>query len=256
MTRKINDYLQQLEQEKQIKILLACETGSRAWGFPSPDSDYDIRLIYIHSNDWYLSLYEHKDTLGRMLDNNDIDITGWELRKALRLLNKSNAPILERIQSPILYRYDVDFLKGITELAHKQYSRITTIHHYLSMAKKFMAELQETSDYRLKKFFYALRSAVACKWIVEKESLLPIEFIKTYQQLNLAPALVQRIEELITLKANVSESYRHQGEANLFQFIEDCIVEAEINKANLPASSGKKEDLNNFFRQTIRQHDH
>lgn len=135
MEQKILQYIDQLEKEKDIKILLACETGSRAWGFPSPDSDFDIRIIYAHKKDWYLSLFEKKDSIERMFENNDLDITGWDLRKSLRLLRKSNAPLLERIQSPITYKSDAYFITEIKSLATSQYSRIATIHHYLCMAK-------------------------------------------------------------------------------------------------------------------------
>jgi len=83
MKKKIKKYLEQIEEEKEIKILLACETGSRAWGFPSPDSDYDIRIIYVHRNNWYLSVNEQKDTIDIMLENNDLDISGWELKSHL-----------------------------------------------------------------------------------------------------------------------------------------------------------------------------
>ena len=94
MKEKIQQYLQEIESQKSIKILLACETGSRAWGFPSPDSDYDIRLIYMHDKDWYLSLNEKKDTIELMLEDNNLDISGWDLRKSLRLLWKSNSALL------------------------------------------------------------------------------------------------------------------------------------------------------------------
>ena len=101
--QKIKKYLTVLEKEKGIQILLACETGSRAWGFPSPDSDFDVRIIYKHPTDWYLSLTEEKDTLECFYENRDIDISGWDVRKCLRLLWKSNASMLERIQSPMVY---------------------------------------------------------------------------------------------------------------------------------------------------------
>ncbi|HAN77121.1 MAG TPA: hypothetical protein DCQ31_04775 [Bacteroidales bacterium] len=81
MEHKINSYLTEIEVANDIEILLACETGSRAWGFPSPDSDYDVRLIYKHKTDWYLSLTEPKDSIELMLDDNLIDISGWELRR-------------------------------------------------------------------------------------------------------------------------------------------------------------------------------
>ncbi len=162
MHNKINHYLETIEKEKQIRILLACETGSRAWGFPSPDSDYDVRIVYVHDKDWYLSLTEKKDSIQKMYENNDIDITGWDLRKSLRLLMKSNPPLLERIQSTIIYRQEDAFVNSIGALANKSYSRIATIHHYLSMAKKFFEDIKD--EYKLKKFFYALRSATACLW--------------------------------------------------------------------------------------------
>ena len=143
MEEKIKYYLSQIEREKNIEILLACETGSRAWGFPSPDSDYDVRIIYKHNREWYLNLFEEKDTIEHFFENNDIDVSGWDLRKSLRLLWKSNPPLLERIQSPIIYKSDVDFLNGINKVASLTYSRIATIHHYLSMAKKMMDEIDQ-----------------------------------------------------------------------------------------------------------------
>jgi predicted nucleotidyltransferase len=153
MEEKIKKYLADLEKDKGIQILLACETASRAWGFPSPDSDYDVRIIYKHPKDWYLSLVEEKDSIEYFFENNDIDISGWDLRKSLRLLWKSNPPLLERIQSPIIYQVDQDFLNEINVVAQKTYSRIATIHHYLSMAKKSFEEINNVEAYKLKKFF-------------------------------------------------------------------------------------------------------
>ncbi|MGB1206231.1 MAG: nucleotidyltransferase domain-containing protein [Chitinophagales bacterium] len=248
---KIEQYLKQLEQEKDIKILLACETGSRAWGFPSPDSDFDIRLIYVHRKKWYLSLSEGKDNINRMFENNDIDITGWELRKSLRLLKKSNAALLERIQSPILYRCEPDFLAEIKILAQNNYSRIATVHHYLSMARSFYDEIAKQDAFKLKKFFYTLRSAMVCKWIVEKEEMPPIEFQKVLNGLTLDENLRFRINELITLKATINEDYLHTGEKDLLDFIKSCIDSTIEKRLNLPASKGNIDELNTFFRKTI-----
>lgn len=255
MTGKIIQYLDKIEKDKEIKILLACETGSRAWGFPSPDSDFDIRIIYVHQKDWYLSLSEKKDSIELMFENNDIDITGWDLRKSLRLLQKSNPPLLERIQSPILYKSDNAFLVEINNLATSQYSRIATIHHYLSMAKKFMEELREKKEYKLKKFFYALRSAIACKWILEREEMPPIEFQKMLNGLSIDNNLLTRINELIQLKATISESYLHQGENDLMSFIETCINSAFEQRNSLPSSKGNEKELNSFFIKMLSQND-
>ena len=253
MNEKIIQYLDKIEKEKDVKILLACETGSRAWGFPSPDSDFDIRIIYVHKKDWYLSLSEKRDSIDLMFENNEIDITGWDLRKSLRLLQKSNPPLLERIQSPILYKHNSSFLKEMNDLANSQYSRIATIHHYLSMAKKFLEELKEKEDYKLKKFFYALRSATACKWILEKEEMPPIEFQKMLSGLNIENSLINRINELISLKATISESYLHNGEKELINFIEICINSADEKRKILPSSKGNIDELNSFFLKMLAQ---
>ncbi len=251
MHEKINYYLEAIEKEKNIRILLACETGSRAWGFPSPDSDYDVRIIYVHKKDWYLSLSEKKDSIQRMLDNDLIDITGWDLRKSLRLLLKSNPALLERIQSSILYRHDDAFIQTIGELAKDSYSRIATIYHYLSMAKKFLADIVDKEEYKLKKFFYVLRSATACLWILEKEEMPPIDFLKMMDGLNISADLVGKINHLISLKATKSEAYFHAGEPELFEFIRQCISSSEKKGNSLPSATPDIGEMSLFFRKML-----
>jgi len=251
MKEKIKKYLSDIEKEKNIKILLACETGSRAWGFPSPDSDYDIRIIYVHKKDWYLSLTEEKDTIELMLENNEIDITGWDLRKSLRLLVKSNPPLLERVQSPIIYTCDEGFLKGINELAKNAYSRRATIHHYLSMAKKSYDLIVDKEEYKLKKFFYALRASVATMWILEREEIPPIVFQQMLDGLNIREGLVSRIKQLIELKATLGETYLHKGEHELIEFMQVCLQRAERDSGILPVSKPSMEGLNSFFRKMV-----
>ncbi len=251
MEEKIKKHLSDLEKEKGIKILLACETGSRAWGFPSPDSDFDVRVIYKHEKDWYLSLTEEKDTIEYFLENNDIDISGWDLRKSLRLLWKSNPPLLERIQSPVIYKADKDFLAGINSIAKKTYSRIAAIHHYLSMAKKAFEEVMNSDEYKLKKFFYALRASTACLWILEKEGIPPIELKKMLFELNLPENLKARINELIKIKSAISEKYLHKGENELTEFMKKCILRADMESKCLPSSKGEITELNQFFRKTL-----
>lgn len=256
MKDKIRKYLEEIEEEKAIKILLACETGSRAWGFPSPDSDYDIRIIYVHKNDWYLSVNEPKDSIDLMLENNDLDISGWELKKSLGLLMKSNPPLLERIQSPIIYKVDDEFASDIWQVSKKCYSKIATIHHYLSMAKKMKEEIVRKKEFKLKKFFYTLRAATVCKWILEKEEMPPIEFPKVFLNLNLSKRIVNSIEDLINLKSTKSESYFHTGEEELMSFIDNCIVISEEKKSNLPAGNCKMSNLNQVLRKYVNKYDH
>jgi predicted nucleotidyltransferase len=255
MRKTIIQHIKQLEAEKDIKVLLACETGSRAWGFPSPDSDYDIRMIYVHRQDWYLSIRDKKDSIEYMSEDRLIDISGWELRKSLQLLQKSNAALLERIQSPIIYVQDEAFVQEFLALSQQQYSRIRTIHHYLSMTKKIYEELKSNESYKLKRFFYVLRAALVCKWILEKEVLPPIDFRVVYQNLDLEPALVQRIAALIDFKKTVDESYRHQGETPLLELIQTCIHQSEAAKQLLPSGTGQLEELADLFRKYIKKYD-
>lgn len=247
MTAKILHYLTQLEAEKGIKILLACETGSRAWGFPSPDSDYDVRFIYKHQRDWYLSLNERKDSIERMFEDNEFDLVGWDLKKTLNLLWKSNPPLLERIQSPIVYIADDHFLSGINELAKSTYSKIATMHHYLSMSKKMYEEVKGKEQIKLKKLFYALRTAAACKWIAEKDEIPPIVFRVMLEGLDVEQSLKQRITELVVLKSTQNEDYLHNQEVEVNTFIESCIAQAEELANSLPASKANIEALNSFF---------
>lgn len=254
MRKKIIDYLHQLELERDITILWACETGSRAWGFPSTNSDYDIRLIYVHKKDWYVSLSERKDSIELMFENNDIDITGWELKKALKLLRKSNASMIERVQSPIIYKSDDAFHSEILLQAQQHYSKIATMHHYLSMSKGFIYNLD--TQYKLKKFFYTLRSAMVCKWILEKDEMPPIEFEKVYLNLDLDPSIINRIQELIILKREVSEDYLHEGEEALMTCIQSWISEADALKNNLPGVKNDISVLDNLFRKYVNKYDH
>jgi predicted nucleotidyltransferase len=177
MKSKIINRIKALESDRDIKVLLACETGSRAWGFPSPDSDYDVRMIYMHPKDWYLSLSPKQDHINLMLDEKMIDISAWDLRKSLNLLYRSNAALLERVQSPLIYLYTPQFREELIELADQFYAPIAVMYHYLSIAKKKMHEINEMGSMNLKKFFYALRSALVCKWVVERGSRPPISIL-------------------------------------------------------------------------------
>ncbi|MFZ6052040.1 nucleotidyltransferase domain-containing protein [Halocola ammonii] len=253
MKERIIECLNQIESDRNIKILLACETGSRAWGFPSPDSDYDIRMVYVHEPEWYLSLNERKDTIEMMLDDNNLDISGWDLRKSLRLLWKSNPPFLERIQSPILYKYDKQFSKEVNSLADEFYSPIATLHHYLNIAKKSYEAVAENDTYKLKTFFYGLRTALACQWILEKSEIPPIEFQKILDGIQLESNLKKKIEDLIQLKSTRNESYFHSGEKDILTLMKETIDRADQKRKDLSASQGDMKDLDHFFRKWLKK---
>lgn len=251
MRSTIIEAIAKLEQEKNIQVLFACETGSRAWGFPSPDSDYDVRLIYKHERNWYLTISEKKDTIETMLNDGDLDITGWDIRKCLRLLWKSNGALLERLQSPIVYYAEPGFLELIRPVADLCFSPIATIYHYLNMGKNSFDDIQDEEQIKLKKLFYALRAAFACKWILDKGTTPPIVFQTMLYELDIDPVLRKRIEDLIELKSGKNESYIHPKESQLNCFIEEQFTRAEQEANALKARVEKRIDLDTLFLQLL-----
>ena len=250
MNDLIQDKLSKIEKEHKIKILFACESGSRAWGFPSPNSDYDVRFIYVHDLDWHLSLQEKKDTIDLPI-NDELDIGGWEIRKALTLLWKSNAPLLEWIQSPIIYKNDQSFLLELQELSQNYFSPIATMHHYLSMSKKYWEACANSgNEVKLKKYFYALRTTIAGAWIREKGSMPDIQLDK---MLSIVPYLVKdKIDNLIRIKANQSETYLHPYEPLILEYLESEIKRNEQAANNLPSARGEFELLDDFYGKVVK----
>lgn len=252
MKEIIQKYIKQVEDKRNIRVLLACETGSRAWGFPSPDSDYDVRVVYKHDLDWYLTIMDKKDGFDTMFEDREIDISGWELRKSLRLLYKSNAAMLERIQSPIIYQQDDAFVTGIREIAPECYSKIATMYHYLGLANKCIADVDASSDYKLKRFFYALRASTACRWILERDEMPPIHFPTMLAGLDVESSVSERINELITLKADKSEGYFHTGEAEIITFMQQNLERAGEKANQLSGSKRGKDALNALFQTQVK----
>lgn len=249
MKNTILDKLTQLENEHRIRILLACESGSRAWGFPSPDSDYDVRFIYAHPADWYLSVQEKEDVI-ELPVNEVLDINGWDLRKALRLAAKSNAVIFEWMQSPVLYRCDEKFLASFRALAPACFSPIAAMHHYLSMAKKKFGECTAEKEVKLKRYMYCLRATLSALWIAHRKSIPPMELEPLLEEL--PDSLHENVRSLVKLKAEKEESYRHAREKALEKFLADAIAECETVAATLPSRKASHDQVDEFFRETLR----
>lgn len=127
--------LLEIEAWSEVRVLFACESGSRAWGFPSKDSDYDVRFLYLHPIDWYLSIEERRDVIELPIDE-QLDINGWDLRKALKLFRKSNLLLYEWLGSPIVYTEPFSTAARLRELAGVYYSPAACIYHYLHMAQE------------------------------------------------------------------------------------------------------------------------
>lgn len=240
----IKEKLLELEQTHNIRILFACESGSRAWGFASPDSDYDARFIYMHPQEWYLSIHEKRDVLELPVDKL-LDINGWDLRKALRLLHKHNAVLGEWIQSPIVYAKNDAFVQGFWDVARACFSARAAMHHYLSSAVRHYDEC--TGDMvRLKKILYCLRATLAALWIAHYKTIPPME-LEALLGVVKEHSLVSRVRELVLLKAQKDEAYVHPREPILDDFLKEAISSCKGVAHALPSSHYDEAMLDVFF---------
>lgn len=167
----------EVENSEKVRVLYACESGSRAWGFPSRDSDYDVRFVYIRPKEWYLSIDfdMRRDVIERPVSNG-IDLSGWDIRKALQLIHKSNPPLLEWMRSPFVYVDALGFAAGLRSLLPEYYSPESCMHHYLHMAEGNCREYLNGSTVWVKKYFYVLRPLLAVRWIEAGKGAVPMEF--------------------------------------------------------------------------------
>ncbi len=198
----IPEKLAEIEQREKIRILHCIESGSRAWGFASPDSDYDVRFIYVRPKEYYLRLDSTRDVIEWQLDET-LDINGWDLQKALRLLHKSNPTLFEWNGSPIVYKTAPEWNEISSVISH-YFQQKSGLYHYLSTAKSNYREYLHGETVRLKKYFYVLRPILACRWILEKKCPPPMLFSELADAC-LDSSIVPAVNELLRMKMNTPE---------------------------------------------------
>lgn len=245
MKTVILEKIEQLEKDNNIRVLFACESGSRAWGFPSPNSDYDVRFIYVRPTDWYLSILEQPDVVDLPV-NEVLDINGWDIKKTLKLLIKSNAVVFEWMQSPIVYKQNETFISEFRQIAPASFSPIAAMHHYLNMSKKKYEECLAEEDVKLKHLMYCLRAVLSGLWIARKKDVPPMELEKLLVEMN-DPVLKAKVRELVFLKSSKEESYRHPHEQALEMFLASGIAECEAVALHLPSRKSDIQKLDEFF---------
>lgn len=204
MQQEIQHILSELEDAKRIKILYAVESGSRAWGFASTNSDWDVRFIYVQEPDWYLDLRERKDNIEQMFPN-DIDVAGWDLQKALRLFRKSNPPLLEWLRSPIVYIDKQSFSDDLRIAAEQYFNPKSCLYHYFHMAYGNWQAYFKDALVRLKKYLYVLRPLFACHWIMQHNTIPPMEFDELLSNQSMDKGVRAEIEALIQRKKEGEE---------------------------------------------------
>jgi predicted nucleotidyltransferase len=226
MTQTILNKLEELERKYDVKILYACESGSRAWGFNSKNSDYDVRFIYVHKLPWYLGVNENRDVIEEI--EGDLDLSGWELRKSLKLLAKGNPPLLEWLNSPIIYHQDPTFTLELNLLADNCFSAKSAIYHYLNMAKRnYNQYIKDKSYVKLKKYLYVIRPLLSCMAIQDSKSMPPTAMDLS---MDLLKPFTAYAEVLALVEAKKAGKELEQGPSNtiLNDFIEESLFFFEL----------------------------
>ncbi len=238
--------LQQLAIEEQIVILYACESGSRGWGFPSPDSDYDVRFVYLRPLEWYLSIDDRANTIDLPI-NSLLDINGWDLRKALKLFKGSNSAIYEWIQSPIVYQANSNIATELLALADRYYCPRAGVHHYLSMATNCYQQHLQSPDVKLKKYFYALRSILAARSIVQNRQVPPMVFGKLLESIADRQDILTEIDRLLRIKSTATEATTVPMSQILNDFIQTEIEDCDRAVKLIPKHHTNPLELNKLF---------
>lgn len=233
-------------------MLFACESGSRAWGFPSRDSDYDVRFLYLHPVEWYLSIEDRREVIELPIDDR-LDINGWELRKALRLFRKSNPPLYEWLGSPMVYLEPFSTATRLRELFGAYYSPTACIYHYQHMAQGNFREYLKGDQVWRKKYFYVLRPILAINWIEQGYGVAPTAFEQLVDRLVADPRLRTEIEQLIEAKRSGAELAYGPRMPSISGFIERELERLALWKPEYATGAGPVEPLDDVFRAALSE---
>lgn len=249
MKKIIAEKLLEIEQSENVRIIHAVESGSRAWGFASTDSDYDVRFIYVRKPEFYLKLEKTRDVIEWQLDE-VLDINGWDLQKMLRLLYKSNSTVFEWNRSPIVYKTTQEW-ENIRSIIDCYFSQKNGIYHYLSTAKSNYREYLKCETVKFKKYFYVLRPILACRWILDRKTPPPMLFSELVEA-ELVMEMRPDVNRLLEIKMNASEAGTGSRLDGLNRYIERSFEEIENELNSLPDIGDRSwEQLNEIFLKIV-----
>lgn len=198
--------LKAIEKENGFRILFAAESGSRAWGLSSTDSDYDIRFIYAYPTSRYLELNEPRATYDKI--SKDLDFSGWDIKKTLRLFYNGNMSVYEWLHSPTVYKSS-QIARFLLKAEEDYFSPKAAVYHYSNFAKKQYTKYVAGKDLALvKKWFYIIRPILSMRCVAKNSSCPPIEFSELFEETKheLPDCIVDTINNLYTLKRSSSET--------------------------------------------------
>ncbi len=249
---RIGAELKRIEAARNVRVLYACESGSRAWGFESRDSDFDVRFLYVHDVDWYLTIGTPRDVIEEPITD-ELDISGWDLRKALVLFRKSNPALLEWLRSPIVY-FDRDgFAERLNTLRRRYFSPRSGIYHYRSMAARNYREYLQRDAVKIKKYFYVLRPVLASLWIERFDESPPMLFETLLDEfLPKGSSLRGKIDVLLERKRAGEELDLESRVPEINMFIESELERLGQVVDGLPVAEDlDKAALDALFRETV-----
>ena len=250
MQDRIVERLNEIEREHGVRVLFAVESGSRAWGFASPNSDWDIRFVYCRDTNHYLSIdVEHKRDVIEV--RGELDMVGWDIRKALKLYIKSNPSIMEWISSSSFYvGKDSYVLRKLVELRPQFYSPLSSYWHYMSMARdNWNSYLKGRSEVLIKKYLYVMRGILSARWVGTYLSLPPLNFYMLLQMVD-DPAVLNSLEQMLTDKVSSDELLAGDRIKVLDHFIE-AELGAEEFRPTVEKPDGNIDTINSLFRTII-----
>ena len=253
MKERILEEIKRLEEQHDIKICFVVESGSRAWGFPSKDSDYDVRFIYVHRKEWYLSIDEKRDVIEIPI-NDLLDMNGWELRKALKLFRKSNPPLMEWLHSGIVYYQAFSLVDKMKAIQEKVFQPHSSLYHYLNMARGNYRDYLQGDQVKIKKYFYVLRPILACMWIEKYNTVPPILFQDLIMDLLGEGELKKEILTLLERKIRGDELKLEPKVTVINEFLENELIRLEGYTKSLKIT---KENftplLDELFREVLEE---
>lgn len=246
---EIGEKLNEIEQKENVKVLHAVESGSRAWGFASPDSDYDVRFIYVRRKADYLRLDPLRDVIEWQLDE-VLDISGWDLKKALVQFHKGNATLFEWSNSSVVYR-TTDEWKKIFNVAGRYFSVKAASGHYYGTANSTYCQYLQEQQVKYKKYFYALRPLLAARYIQEYQCPPPVLFDELIK-MGLSDDLRAGIDELLEIKKKTDEKEKGPWIPVVQDFIEKELVKQKAYVERIKDDRCRNwEELNDVFLKAV-----
>lgn len=256
MREKILQRLKDIESRYDVKILLAVESGSRAWGFASKDSDYDVRFVYVHRKEWYLTLIEGRDVIEELDSDGVMDFAGWDIRKALLLMSKGNCAFAEWLNSPIVYYKDDKFLESMNSMKDEYFRKVSAVNHYYHMAMNHDKRYLEKRGCEMKRFMYYLRGLLAAKFSAIYGTYPPVVFNELVEKMVGDKPIRDEIADLVRLKQERREHNTMIVSDFLVAFATELAAEIEAMFGTFPGENPPDlKRLDEFFLNILNTFD-